>query len=52
MLQQFRAQAFQGGCTSSCKISFCEKDDTLKEAIRRLATLREKALSVGEAEWK
>ena len=34
------------------RFHFAKKDDTLKEAIRRLATLREKALSVGEAEWK
>ena len=34
------------------RFHFAKKDDTLKEAIRRLATLMEKALSVGEADWK
>ena len=34
------------------RFHFAKKDDTLKEAIRRLATLSKKALSVGEAEWK
>ena len=44
---------FQGRCASILmRFHFAKKDDTLNEAIKRLATLKEKAMNAKNVDWR